>query len=83
MVEGSNTLRKPKVKEEIRRLKKNRLNREMLSEEDIFQKYIDIAFADITDYLEFGRKTVPVMGPYGPIMVKDEETGKKLKSKKK
>lgn len=82
MVEGSNTLRKPKVKEEIRRLKKNRLNREMLSEEDIFQKYIDIAFADITDYLEFGRKTVPVMGPYGPIMVKDEETGKKIEVKK-
>ena len=33
------------------RLKKNRLNREMLSEEDIVQRYIDIAYADINDYM--------------------------------
>ena len=37
---------------EIRRLKQNRLNREMLDEHDIFQKYMDIAFADITEYAE-------------------------------
>lgn len=82
MVEGSKLLRKPKVKEEIRRLKQNRLNREMLSEEDIFQKYMDIAFADITDYVEFGRETIPVMGPFGPIVMKDEETGEKIEVKK-
>lgn len=82
MVEGSNALRKPKIKEEIQRLKQNRLNREMLSAEDIFQKYMDIAFADITDYLEFGRESIPVMGPFGPIVVKDEETGEKLEVKK-
>lgn len=70
------------VKNEIQRLKQNRLNREMLSEEDIFQKYMDIAFADITDYVEFGRKTVPVMGPFGPVVVKDEETGEKTEIKK-
>lgn len=45
------------VKEEITRLKQNRLNRELLSEADIFQKYMDIAFADITDYVEFGNGT--------------------------
>ena len=33
-------------------------NRAMLSEDDIFQKYIDIAFADITDFLEFGNEEV-------------------------
>ena len=27
----------------------------MLSEDDIFQKYIDIAFSDISDFLEFKR----------------------------
>lgn len=47
------------VKAEIKRLKQNRLNREMLDESDIFQKYMDIAFADITDYVSFGtRKAV-------------------------
>lgn len=70
------------VKNEIQRLKQNRLNREMLSEEDVFQKYMDIAFADITDYVEFGRETVPVMGPFGPVVVKDEETGEKAEIKK-
>ena len=70
------------VKNEIQRLKQNRLNKEMLSEEDVFQKYMDIAFADITDFVEFGRETVPVMGPFGPIVVKDEKSGKKNEVKK-
>lgn len=78
MVEGSKTLRNPKIKEEIFALKQNRLNREMLDESDIFQKYMDIAFADITDYVEFGRETVPVMGAFGPVEVKDDK-GKKTK----
>ncbi len=77
MVEGSKTLRNPKVKEEVFRLKKERLNREFLSESDIFQKYMDIAFADITDYLEFGTEEVPVMAMYGPVEIKDPKTGKK------
>ena len=74
---GYRLLEKDGVKEEITRLKKNRLNREMLSEEDIFQKYLDIAFADITDYIEFGSEDVPVLSKYGPVQVKDEETGEK------
>lgn len=51
---ASNLLKNDKIKEEVQRLKQNRLNRELLSEEDIFQKYIDIAFADMTDFVEFG-----------------------------
>ena len=78
MAEGSSILRNPKIKNEINRLKQNRLNREMLDEHDIFQKYMDIAFADITDYVSFGREKVPVMGAFGPVMVKDEETGEKV-----
>lgn len=78
MVEGSKTLRKPKVQEEIQRLKQNRLNREFLSEEDIFQKYMNIAFSDITDYVKFGTEEVPVMGAFGPIQVKDEDTGENV-----
>lgn len=82
LTNGPALLGNTRIKEEIQRLKQNRLNREMLSEEDIFQKYMDIAFADITDYVEFGRETVLVMGPFGPIIVKDEETGKKIEAKK-
>lgn len=76
-VEGYKTLVKPSIKTEIRNLKQTRLNREFLSEEDIFQMYMDIAFADITDYVSFGRETVEVMGAFGPVQVKNEKTGKK------
>ena len=82
MVNGSDLLRNTKVRDEIRRLKQNRLNREMLDEHDIFQKYMDIAFADVTDYVEFGREEVPVMGAFGPISVKDPETGEDVPLKK-
>ncbi len=75
---GSRMLRNAKVRSYIVLLKSNRMNRELLSEEDIFQKYMDIAFADITDYLEFGRETVPVMGAFGPIQVEDKKTGEKV-----
>lgn len=75
---ASNLLKSIEIKNEILRLKQNRLNREMLDESDIFQKYMDIAFADITDYVEFGRETVLVMGAFGPVEVKDDN-GKKTK----
>ena len=39
---------------------------------------MDIAFSDITDYLVFGQKEVPVMGPFGPIKVEDPDTGEKV-----
>lgn len=76
-VEGFNTLRNPKIQNEIQALKQSRLNREFLDEHDIFQKYMDIAFADITDYVEFGREKVQVIGAFGPVEVKNPETGKK------
>ena len=76
--EGYKLLVNPCIREEIIRLKKNRLNRELLDEHDIFQKYMDIAFVDITDFVEFGREKVPVMGAFGPIDVKDPSTGEKV-----
>lgn len=63
------------IRAEIARLKHARLNKAILEPEDIFQKYMDIAFADITDYVEFGRRVVPVMGPFGPIIIKNDDTG--------
>ena len=75
MTNGSELLRNTKIRDEIYRLKQNRLNREMLDESDIFQKYMDIAFSDMTDYVKFGQETVPVMSAFGPVKVKNEETG--------
>lgn len=58
---GYRLLENDGVKEEILRLKQERLNREFLSESDIFQKYMDIAFADVTDFVEFGNEDVDVV----------------------
>lgn len=74
---GYRLLEKDGVRTEINRLKQNRLNRAMLSEDDIFQKYMDIAFADITDFVSFQQEDVQVMAMYGPVFETDEETGEK------
>lgn len=58
--EGCKILVKPSIKAEIQRLKEYKLNKAMLSEEDIFQRYLDIAFSDITDFVTFGRKEIEV-----------------------
>ena len=75
VVTASKWKNSPEVIEELRRLKKEMYTDVLLDPQDIVQKYIDIAFADINDYLEYGRELVPVMGPFGPIIMKDEETG--------
>ncbi len=77
MEQGYQLLQKTSVRNEIQRLKQSRLNRELLDESDIFQKYMDIAFSDITDYLTFGTEEVPVIGASGLIEVKDPDTGEK------
>lgn len=66
-------MKEPAVKKEIDRLKKERFIEALLDPQDIVQKYIDIAFADLNDYLEYGRETVQVMGPFGPVMIKNED----------
>lgn len=75
MNNGSRMLRNDKVKEAILQMKQEKLNREFFNESDIFQKYLDIAFADITDYLEFGTEEVPVTAMNGSANVADSETG--------
>lgn len=74
---GFELLRVVAIKTEIQRLKQSRLNRELLDESDIFQKYMDIAFADVTDFVEFGQDEEYVIGPYGVVEIKDPETGEK------
>ena len=57
---GPGLLGNTRVRDEIQRLKQNRLNRELLSEDDIFQKYMDIAFADMNDFAEISDGMVHV-----------------------
>jgi phage terminase small subunit len=73
---GARMLTNDKVREEIMKLKEIAYSKALLKPEDIFQKYMDIAFSDITDYLSFGQEEVPVMGAFGPVM--DKETDKPL-----
>lgn len=61
VVAGPRLLGNVRIKKEIFQLKQERLNREFLSESDIFQKYMDIAFADVTDFVEFGNEDVDVI----------------------
>lgn len=82
MVNGSQLLRNPKVKDEILRLKQDRLNREFLSEFDIFQKYMDIAFADINDFVDISAGFVTAKdGIDGTIVseVSNTQSGVKIK----
>jgi phage terminase small subunit len=58
MVEGCRLLRNPKIREQVDKLMEAELNKEFLKR-GLIQQYKDIAFADIGDYLEFGKKQVP------------------------
>ena len=65
MVNGSKLLRNPKIAEEIDNLKANKLNQIHLTESDIFQKYLDIAYSDISDFVEFGQREVVIVDESG------------------
>lgn len=71
MVSGSRMLRNVKVRKQIEELKEVKLNREMLTAADIVQKYIDIAFSNMTDYAEFGTESFTYIDKRG-----EEKEGK-------
>lgn len=73
-VTGSQLLRNPKVSAEIRRIKQSMTDELYIEAMDVLNKYVKIAFSNITDFLTFGQKEVEVMGPFGPI--KDEDGNK-------
>lgn len=75
---GSRLLRNANIQKEIEELKHDKLNQIYLTTTDIFQKYMDIAFSDIGEYLSFGKKQVPQWlqnkeGEYIPVI--DPNTG--------
>lgn len=59
-VNGPRLLVNTSIKQQIEKLKSERMEGIYLDGKDILQKYIDIAFADITDYVSFGQEEVVV-----------------------
>ncbi|MFF2449356.1 terminase small subunit [Neobacillus sp. NPDC058068] len=70
-VEGSRLLRHAKVSAEIKRIKQIMTSELYIEAMDVLNKYIKIAFSDITDFLTFGQKWVPVIGMAGPVLDED------------
>lgn len=58
MANGSRLLRNAKILEHIQAIKDAKIKQAMYSTEDYFQKMIDIAYSDVTDYLSFGQEEV-------------------------
>lgn len=73
MVNASRMLRNAKIRGEVNRLRKERFETQLFDGHDIFQWYLDVAQASITDFVAFGREQVQAMGAFGPIV--DKETG--------
>lgn len=76
-VQGCRLLKNDKVRREIRRLKTEMSNELFISATDILQQYAKIAFADITDFVEFGTQLEPVLGAFGPVVITNPATGEK------
>lgn len=56
MTNGSMLLRNTKIQEHIQAIKDAKIKRAMYTAEDFFQKMMDIAYSDATDFLSFGRR---------------------------
>ena len=77
MVNGCKLLSNPKIQTHIQSIKDAKIKQSMYTAEDYFQKMIDIAYSDVTDYMTFGQETVAVTGAFGPLEVVDPITKEK------
>lgn len=68
---GFENLRNPKIQHEIDQVKSDLVDGLGLSVQRVVLEYMKIAFADISDYVTFGQKEVPVMGMFGPVQDED------------
>lgn len=66
---GYENLTKPYLRAEVERLKAIKMQSIMLTEDDIVERYMRIAFADMTDFAEFGTELVPAMDDAGCILI--------------
>lgn len=72
MTNGNSLLRKTTISKEIDRLKSEQTSDLKLGVRDVLQKYIDIAFADITDFVEFGSKKASAKDDDGIALTDDD-----------
>ena len=72
MVNGCLSLRNAKISEQIEKLTAIELNKEFIKR-SLYQKWIDIAFADINDFMEFGQKEMPMLNPITGEPLLDEK----------
>lgn len=72
MVEGHRHLRNPKISSVIDVMREEKLSEKKLSADDVLQKYIDIAFADISDFMTFGSEEVVAMDESGNALLDDD-----------
>ena len=56
MTNGSMLLRNTKIQEHLQAIKDAKIKQAMYTAEDFFQKMMDIAYSDATDFLSFGRR---------------------------
>jgi phage terminase small subunit len=73
---GHRMLKNAEIISEIQRLKEEQTQGMFLDARAVLQKYIDIAFADITDFVEFGREeaTDDLGNPYEVNRLKFKES---------
>lgn len=75
---GWENLRKPEIKSAIQRYNEMMIDEVGLNAQRVLMEYMKIAFADITDYVEFGQKEEDVLGLEGdPVF--DPDTGETKK----
>ncbi len=70
-------MQKPKIQAEVDALKAAKIGRALLTVDDIFDRMIAVATADLGDYVEFGQEEIPIMAMYGPVVIADPDTGEK------
>lgn len=76
-VNANRLLKNTKINDQINSLLASELNKEFLTR-GLIQKYMDIAFSDIGDYIKFGKKTERAWGvdeEGNPKPIIDPETG--------
>lgn len=76
-------MQKPKIQKEVQALKEAKIGRALLTVDDIFDRMIAVATADLGDYVEFGQEEIPIMAMYGPVVITDPDTGEKKELKEK
>lgn len=75
---GYQLLQKPTVRTEIQRLKAMKADSILVSRDDIVERYMRIAFSDMTDFVEFFQEEVPVIIAGKIVATKDAITGEPI-----